>query len=204
MRVNEEIYAREIRVIGADGKQVGIMSVPQALDLARQSDLDLIEVAPQANPPVCRIQDYGKFRFEQTKREKEARKAQSRIDIKEIRLRPKTAEHDMQVRLRAARKFLESGAKVKVWLRFRGREVTHPEVALGVMKRIADELDDISSIEQHPSREGRTMLMILAPKPVSKKATKEKAAPKQPQATEAPAASKEPAETSQGEQAPAT
>ena len=163
VRVNEEIYAREIRVIGADGKQVGIMSVPQALDLARQSNLDLIEVAPQANPPVCRIQDYGKFRFEQTKREKEARKAQSKVEIKEIRLRPKTAEHDMQVRLRHARRFLESGAKVKVWLRFRGREVTHPEVALDVMKRIATELADISTVEQHPSRQGRTMLMVLAP-----------------------------------------
>jgi len=179
VRVNEEIYAREIRVIGADGKQVGVMSVSEAMDLARQSNLDLIEIAPQAKPPVCRVQDYGKFRFEQTKKEKEARKTQSRIEIKEIRLRPKTAEHDTQVRLRAARKFLVAGAKVKVWLRFRGREVTHPEVAMSVMRRIADELSDISSIEQHPSREGRTMLMILAPAPGKKAALKEQAALKE-------------------------
>lgn len=159
-----------MRVIGADGKQVGIMSVPQALDLAYQSGLDLIEVAPQASPPVCRIQDYGKYRFEQTKREKEARRAQKKVEVKEIRLRPKTGENDIMVRLRAARKFLEEGAKVKVWLRFRGREVTHPELALAVLERIARELDDVSIIEQRAAREGRTMLMVLAPSGKKRKA----------------------------------
>jgi translation initiation factor IF-3 len=155
-------------VIGADGKQVGIMPVRRALDLAYEGGLDLIEIAPQANPPVCRIQDYGKYRFEQTKREKEARRSQKRVEIKEIRLRPKTGEHDIAVRVRAARRFLQSGAKVKVWLRFRGREVTHPEVALTLLQRIADELSDVGGVEQRATRQGRTMLMVLAPAPGKK------------------------------------
>ena len=155
-------------MIGADGKQVGIMSVRRALDLADAGGLDLIEIAPQADPPVCRIQDYGKFRFEQTKREKEARRSQKRVEIKEIRLRPKTGEHDIAVRVRAARRFLQSGATVIVWLRFRGREVTHPEVALTLLQRIADELSDVGEVEQRPTRQGRTMLMVLAPAPGKK------------------------------------
>jgi translation initiation factor IF-3 len=175
-----------VRVIGADGKQVGIMPVPQALDLAYQSGLDLIEIAPQASPPVCRIQDYGKYRFEQTKREKEARRAQKKVEIKEIRLRPKTGENDIMVRLRAARRFLEEGAKVKVWLRFRGREVTHPELALAVLERIAKELSDISIIEQRAAREGRTMLMVLAPSPGKKRKPESRPAEAGEQATSEP------------------
>jgi translation initiation factor IF-3 len=151
------------------------MSSREALDLAYERGLDLIEIAPQATPPVCRIQDYGKFRFEQTKREKEARRAQKQVEVKEIRLRPKTGEHDVQVRVRAARRFLEDGAKVKVWLRFRGREVTHPEVALAQLERIANELADVGSVEQRPARQGRTMLMVLAPTPTKKKKAKPKA-----------------------------
>jgi translation initiation factor IF-3 len=146
------------------------MSSREALDLAYDRGLDLIEIAPQANPPVCRIQDYGKYRFEQTKREKEARRAQKKVEVKEIRLRPKTGEHDIAVRVRAARRFLEDSAKVKVWLRFRGREVTHPEVALALLERIANELSDVAVVEQRPARQGRTMLMILAPAPAKKKA----------------------------------
>lgn len=169
IRVNEDIWAREVRVIGPDGKQIGIMSVPEALEIAYGRGLDLIEVAPQANPPVCRIQDYGKYRFEQTKREKEARRSQKQVEVKEIRLRPKTGEHDIAVRLRAARRFLESGAKVKVWMRFRGREVSHPEVALALLERVADELSDVAAVEQRPARQGRTMLMILAPASGKKK-----------------------------------
>jgi len=145
------------------------MSSRQALDMAFNAELDLIEIAPQAKPPVCRIQDYGKYRFEQTKREKEARRAQKKVEIKEIRFRPKTGEHDIAVRVRAARRFLEDDAKVKVWLRFRGREVTHPEVALALLQRIANELSDVAIVEQHPSRQGRTLLMVLAPAPDRKK-----------------------------------
>jgi len=152
-----------VRVIDADGKQIGVMPTSQALQLAYDRGLDLIEIAPHADPPVCRLQDYGKYRFEQSKREKMARRSQKRVEIKEIRLRPKTGEHDIAVRIRAARRFLESGAKVKVWMRFRGREVTHPEVATALLQRIADELSDIGVVEQRPAREGRTMLMILAP-----------------------------------------
>lgn len=146
------------------------MPVPQALDMAYRSGLDLIEVAPQATPPVCRIQDYGKYRFEQTKREKEARRAQKKVEVKEIRVRPKTSDHDIDVRVRAARRFLEDGAKVRVGLRFRGREVTHPEVALAVLERIANMLSDVSTVEQQPSREARSMVMVLAPAPGKKKA----------------------------------
>ena len=145
------------------------MSSRQALEMAYNQELDLIEIAPQATPPVCRIQDYGKFRFEQTKREKEARRAQKKVEIKEIRFRPKMGEHDIAVRVRAARRFLEDDAKVKVWLRFRGREVSHPEVALALLQRIANELSDVGVVEQHPARQGRTMLMILAPRPDRKK-----------------------------------
>ncbi len=150
-------------MIGHDGKQLGIMSVPEALEIAYGRGLDLIEIAPQANPPVCRIQDYGKYRFEQTKREKEARRSQKQVEVKEIRLRPKTGEHDIAVRVRAARRFLDSGAKVKVWMRFRGREVSHPEVALALLERVAGELSDVGVVEQRPARQGRTMLMVLAP-----------------------------------------
>ena len=150
------------------------MSSRQALEMAYNAELDLIEIAPQAKPPVCRIQDYGKYRFEQTKREKEARRAQKKVEVKEIRFRPKTGEHDIAVRVRAARRFLEDDAKVKVWLRFRGREVTHPEVALALLQRIANELSDVAIVEQHPARQGRTMLMILAPAPGKKKAEPKK------------------------------
>ena len=142
---------------------MGIMPTREALQLAYDRELDLIEIAPHAKPPVCRLQDYGKYRFEQTKREKEARRSRKKVEIKEIRLRPKTGEHDIAVRIRAARRFLKSGAKVKVWLRFRGREVTHPEVATALLQRIADELADVGIVEQRAARQGRTMLMILAP-----------------------------------------
>lgn len=158
-----------MRVIDADGTQLGIIPTREALQLAYDRGLDLIEIAPHANPPVCRLQDYGKYRFEQTKREKEARRSRKKVEVKEIRLRPKTGEHDIAVRIRAARRFLESGAKVKVWLRFRGREVTHPEVAMALLQRIADELAEVGIVEQRPVRRGRTMLMILAPATGKKK-----------------------------------
>jgi translation initiation factor IF-3 len=163
-RVNERIRAPELRVIGEDGKQLGIMTRNEALALAREQQIDLVEVAPQAEPPVCRLMDFGKFQYERAKKEREARRAQKQIEVKEIRLRPKTGEHDIAVGLRRARKFLLDGSKVKVRVRFRGREITHPEVATELLDRVAGDLADVSEIEQHPGLEGRSLLMILAPK----------------------------------------
>ena len=142
---------------------MGIMHIREALAVAREHDLDLVEVAPHADPPVCRLLDYGKYLYERTKKEKEARKAQKTREIKEIRLRPKTGEHDVAHKVRDARRFLEEGSKVKVRVRFRGREITHPEVARDLLKRIAADLEDVGHVEQQPRLEGRTMLMILSP-----------------------------------------
>jgi translation initiation factor IF-3 len=157
------INAREVRVIGPEGEQLGILSLQKALEMAHEKDLDLVEVAPNANPPVCRMMDYGKYLYEKQKRDREARRSQKQIDVKEVRLRPKTGEHDIQVVLRKARKFLLDGSKVKVRIRFRGREIVHSNVARELMKRVAEELADIAVIEARPSMEGRSMVMILAP-----------------------------------------
>lgn len=157
-------------MIGEDGKQLGVMTRAEALALARQHNVDLVEVAPQANPPVCRLMDFGKFQYERAKREREARKAQKQIDVKEIRLRPKTGEHDIAVGLRRARKFLEDGSKVKVRVRFRGREITHPEVAIELLDRVAQDLGDVAEVEKGAGLEGRSLLMILAPKGSAAKA----------------------------------
>ena len=139
------------------------MLTSKALTIAQEEGTDLVEVAPGANPPVCRLMDYGKFLYEAQKREKDARKTQTKVEIKEIRLRPKTGDHDINYKLKRARTFLERGAKVRVRLRFRGREVTHPEVAFDLLARIAKELEDVSTVEKRPAKEGMTMLMILAP-----------------------------------------
>lgn len=133
------------------------------MSIAREADLDLVEVAPNANPPVCRVMDYGKFLYERTKKEREARKSQVKVEIKEIRLRPKTTEHHRGFKVRDARRWLESGKKVKVRIRFRGREITYPEIALNDLKKIAEDLSDVGVVEQPPSMEGRSMLMVLAP-----------------------------------------
>ena len=138
------------------------MPLRDALEAAQSRDLDLVEVAPSANPPVCRLMDYGKFLYEQAKKEKKSRKAQ-KTEVKEIRLRPKTGQHDVAFKVRDARRFLDSGLKVKVRVRFRGREITYPEIGREMLKRIAQELEDVSSIEQSPRMEGRSMLMILSP-----------------------------------------
>jgi translation initiation factor IF-3 len=140
------------------------MSIREALAVAHEHDLDLVEVAPNADPPVCRLLDYGKYIYERTKKEKEARKAQKVREIKEIRLRPKTGEYDVAHKVRDARRFLQEGCKVKVRVRFRGREITHLEVARDLLKRIAADLEDAGQVEQQPNLEGRTMLMILSPK----------------------------------------
>lgn len=162
-RINDRIRAREVRLIGADNNNVGVVPLSEALALASEADLDLVEVAPNAKPPVCRVMDYGKFLYERTKKEREARKAQTKVEIKEIRLRPKTTEHHRSFKVRDARKWLNEGKKVKVRIRFRGREIHYPEIALEDLKEIAEELADVSVIEHSPSMEGRTMLMVLAP-----------------------------------------
>jgi translation initiation factor IF-3 len=139
------------------------MPIQEALAVAREHDLDLVEVAPNADPPVCRLLNYGKYVYERTKKEKEARKAQKAREIKEIRLRPKTGEHDIAHKVRDARRFLQEGCKVKLRVRFRGREITHLEVARDLLERIAADLEDVGRVEQQPNMEGRTMLMILSP-----------------------------------------
>jgi translation initiation factor IF-3 len=149
-------------LIDDKGQQVGVVALRDALEAAQSRDLDLVEVAPNAKPPVCRLMDYGKFLYDQAKREKKARKAQ-KTEVKEIRLRPKTGEHDVAFKVRGARRFLNDGLKVKVRVRFRGREITYPEIGREMLNRIAKELEDVSEIEQSPRMEGRSMLMILSP-----------------------------------------
>jgi len=151
-----------VRIIDDQGQQLGVMSLEDALRRAEEANLDLIEVAATADPPVCRIADLGKFRFEQDKRARDAKKSQHISEVKEVRLRPRTDEHDLQVRVRAARRFLEDGHKVKVEVRFRGREATHPEVARAQIASIAAGVADIALVERQPSLEGRTMFAILA------------------------------------------
>ena len=160
-RINGRIRAHEVRVIGPDSDQLGIRSVEDALDGAERYNLDLVEVAPQARPPVCRIMDYGKYKYQQKKRSSDAKKRGTRIELKEIKFRPKTDEHDFQTKLRHARRFLEKGNKIKVTVMFRGREITHPEIARRQLERAAEILEDISEVEQSARMEGRNMTMIL-------------------------------------------
>ena len=164
MMINEEIRDKEIRLIGQNGEQLGIMSARQALEMADEQELDLVKIAPTAKPPVCKIMDYGKYRFEQSKREKEARKNQKVIAVKEVRLSPTIEEHDTQVRVRDCLKFLANGDKVKVSIRFRGRMITHSEVGLDVMNEFYERVKDHANMDRKPSTEGRTMTMMLSPK----------------------------------------
>lgn len=164
IEINEEIHDKELRIIGSDGQQIGIMSANEALNLAEQSNLDLVKIAPQSNPPVCKIMDYGKYRFEQAKREKEARKNQHVVDIKEVRLSLNIDTHDFNTKLNNALKFIKHGDKVKVSIRFRGREMGHPEIGLETMKRFADACSETAVVEKSAKLEGRNMLMFLAPK----------------------------------------
>lgn len=142
---------------------MGIYPIREALRLAEERGLDLVEVAPNANPPVCRLLNYGKYLYERARREREARKAQKQIEVKEIRLRPKIADHDVMVKMKQAREFIEEGAKVRVRVRFRGREITHKEIAHELLERVAQEMSDVATVEQAPDMEGNTMLMVLAP-----------------------------------------
>ena len=164
MQINEQIRDREIRVITDAGEQLGIMSAREALRIAEEKDLDLVKIAPQATPPVCKIMDYGKYRFEQAKREKEARKNQHVVDIKEVRLSLNIDTHDFNTKLNNAVKFIKHGDKVKVSIRFRGREMGHPEIGLETMNRFAEACAEFASVEKPAKLEGRNMLMFLAPK----------------------------------------
>lgn len=164
-RINREIQAPQVRLIGPNREHIGIVSLQEALEQARKANLDLVEISPSAEPPVVRIVDYGKFIYEQTKKEREARRSQKLVEVKEIRLRPKTDDHDRAIKVRDARRWLEEGMKVKVRVRFRGREITYPELAMEQLQEVAKELTDIAVVEQAPNMEGQTMLMILAPKP---------------------------------------
>ena len=164
--VNEAIRAKEVRVVDADGNQIGIVPLREALQMAADANLDLVNVAPQAKPPVCRIMDYGKYRYEMQKKEKEARKNQKVVDVKEVRFSSKIEEHDYQTKLRNVIKFLKSGDKVKCSVRFRGREITHAEIGRKILERVAEETKELSTVERKPKLEGRSMIMILAPKSV--------------------------------------
>ncbi|HEY6071816.1 MAG TPA: translation initiation factor IF-3 [Anaerolineales bacterium] len=183
-RVNEGIRVNEVRLIGPDGGNVGVVPIRQALQIARDADLDLVEVSPNATPPVCRVMDFGKFIYERAKKEREARKSQTKIEVKEIRLRPKTNNAHRDFKVDDARRWLNQGHKVRVTVRFRGREMDYPEIALEDLREIAQELSDISVIEAAPQMEGRTMLVVLAP---SKGGIKKKEKGEQPE-TEAGAA----------------
>ncbi|MCU7798782.1 MAG: translation initiation factor IF-3 [gamma proteobacterium symbiont of Lucinoma myriamae] len=163
-RINDEITAREIRVIGADGEQAGIMGLAEAKKLANDSEMDLVEIAPTANPPVCRVMDHGKFIFEQKKKKAQEKKKQKQTQVKEVKFRPGTEEGDYQVKLRNLTRFLENGDKTKVTIRFRGREMAHRELGLEVLNRVAVDLEELANVEQRAKLEGRQMTMVLAPK----------------------------------------
>ena len=164
VRRNEEIEAGEVRVIDAEGEQAGVMPLDQAIELARNVDLDLVEVAPTADPPVCRIMDFGKYLFEQNKKAQSAKRKQKQVHVKEIKFRPGTEEGDYQVKLRKLVQFLENGDKTKVTLRFRGREMAHQELGANLLARVRDDLEEVGSVEQMPQMEGRQMVMVMAPK----------------------------------------
>lgn len=166
LQINEEILDREVRLIDFDGTQLGVVTLEKANNVARERNLDLVKIAPQAVPPVCKVIDYGKYKFEQTKRVKEAKKNQKVVEIKEIRLSLNIDIHDFNTKKNNASKFIGAGNKVKVSIRFRGREMGHPEIGLVTMKRFAEELSEICSVEKQAKLEGRSMIMFLAPKPV--------------------------------------
>ena len=163
-RVNEDIRVKEVRLVSEDGEQLGIVPIREALAMAEEKSVDLVEVAPSAKPPVCRLMNYGRFKFEQSKREKESRKKQKIISIKEVKMRPNIEEHDFQVKAKNARKFLTAGDKLKFTIMFRGRQITHPELGEKLCIQLAKELSDISAVEKSPKVEGRNMVMILVPK----------------------------------------
>ncbi len=164
VRINEKIRADSVRLIGPDGEQVGIVGVPEALAFADRLNLDLVEVAPMATPPVCKVMDYGKYRYEQEQKAKEARKRQTTISIKEIKLRPKIDDHDFDTKKGHVQRFLTHGDKVKLTIMFRGRELVHPHLGERLLRRMAEDLADVGEVESEPNLDGRNMVMMLAPK----------------------------------------
>lgn len=162
--INENITAREVRLIGADGEQIGIVSIQEAMAAAEEAKLDLVEISPDAEPPVCRVMDYGKHIFEKKKQQAAARKNQKQIQIKEIKFRPGTEKGDYQVKLRNLIRFLSDGDKAKISLRFRGREMAHQELGMELLKRVEADLAEYGTVEQHPKMEGRQLMMVIAPK----------------------------------------
>ena len=162
--INEQVRDREVRVISSNGEQLGIMSSKEAMKLAREAELDLVKIAPNAKPPVCKIIDYGKYRYELARKEKEAKKKQKTIDVKEVRLSPNIDKNDLNTKINQARKFLSKGDKVKVTLRFRGRELAHVNASKYILDDFAKPLEDVATIDKKPKFEGRSMTMFLAPK----------------------------------------
>ncbi len=163
-RINEEIRAREVRVVSPEGEQLGIFTVRDAVRVAFERGMDLVEVAPGAKPPVCRIMDYGRFKYEQAKKDREARKKQHQVNIKEVKLRPRIEEHDFEVKARNAERFLKEGDKVKATVMFRGREIVHPDLGKEVLDRLASQVAPVAAVERAARVEGRNMIMILTPK----------------------------------------
>ena len=174
-RLNEEIRTRECRLIGYDGSQMGIFNTREAMRIAEEAGLDLVEIAPNAEPPVCRIMDYGKFKYDQAIKAKQARKKQTKVEIKEMKFRPKIDMGDYTTKKKHVLRFLSAGNKVKITIMFRGREMAHPEQGLTILERLADDLKDIAVIESQPKMEGRNMHMLIAPLPASMAAKKKKA-----------------------------
>ncbi|CUA85654.1 MULTISPECIES: translation initiation factor IF-3 [Gulbenkiania] len=163
-RINGEITAREIRLIGNEGEQLGVVSLREAMALAEEHDVDLVEISPTAQPPVCKLMDYGKFKYEQSKKRHEAKQKQKQVQIKEVKFRPGTDEGDYQVKLKNLIRFLAEGDKAKVTLRFRGREMAHQDIGLALLKRVEADLVEVGTVEQFPRLEGRQMVMMIAPK----------------------------------------
>lgn len=163
-RINGEITAREIRLVGMEGEQIGVVSLREAMALAEENDVDLVEISPTAQPPVCKLMDYGKFKYEQSKKRHEAKQKQKQVQIKEIKFRPGTDDGDYNVKLRNLVRFLNEGDKAKITLRFRGREMAHQDIGLALLKRVEADLAEIATVEQFPKLEGRQMVMMIAPK----------------------------------------
>ena len=163
-RVNEQIEAEKVRVVNADGEMVGVISKEEGIEIAFEAGLDLVEGSPNADPPVCKVLDYGKYKYEAQKKANEARKKQKVIDVKEIKMRPGIDEHDYQVKMRSVRRFLDEGDKVKMTIRFRGREMAHQELGMKVLDRVREDVDELAKVEQFPKSEGRLMTMVIAPK----------------------------------------
>lgn len=163
-RINREIRARDVQLIDSEGKNLGALPLPEALAMAEEAGLDLVEIAPNSVPPVCKILDYGRFRFAEQKKAAEARKKQKIVEVKEIKLRPGIDDHDYEVKMKSVRRFFEEGDKVKVTLRFRGRELSHQQLGMNLLRRVQEDTTEIAKIEAYPRMEGRQMLMVISPK----------------------------------------